>query len=116
MIGNVIINGTDEFETTVELVRSEVSGDRPASGPQSIHAWISVGDDTIIDAALAPRLAKYYGAPAQYNDRILIGRADELSKKERLRYQPMVIGSEFFAKTNPPDPMAILEAYEHLFR
>jgi hypothetical protein len=61
VIGNVIINGTDEFDTTPELIRVEVSSDRPVSGPQSIHAWVSVGDDTIVDAALPPRLAQYYG-------------------------------------------------------
>lgn len=114
VIGNVIINGTDEFDTTIELIRGEISGDRPAHGPQSIHAWISVGDDTIVDAALPPRLAKYYGAPAHFNDMILIGRASEFSVKHRLRYQPMVIGSEFFARTNPPDPMELLDAWIRL--
>jgi len=114
VVGNVIINGTDEFDTTLELLRGEVSSDRLAHGPQSIHAWISVGDDTIVDAALPPRLAKYYGAPAHFDDMILIGRASEFSGKHHLRYQPMVIGTEFFAKTNPPDPMELLEAWVRL--
>lgn len=114
VVGNVIINGTDEFDTTLELLRGEVSGDKLAHGPQSIHAWISVGDDTIVDAALPPRLAKYYGAPAHFDDMILIGRASEFSVKHHLRYQPMVIGTEFFAKTNPPDPMELLEAWVRL--
>ena len=112
VIGNVIINGTDEFDTTPELIREEVTGTRPAEGPQSIHAWISVGDDTIIDAALPPRLAKYYGAPPKFNDMILIGRASEFSVRHHLRYQPMVVGTEFFAKTNPPDPIELLTAWK----
>jgi hypothetical protein len=114
VIGNVIINGTDEFDTTIDVIKREVLGDRPASGPQSIHAWVSVGDDTIVDAALPPRLAKYYRAPEHFNDMMLIGRASEFSVRYRLRYQPMVVGTEFFAKTNPPDPMALLQAWRAL--
>ena len=34
VIGNVIINGTNEFDTTLELIRGEVSGNSPAKGPQ----------------------------------------------------------------------------------
>ncbi|MFZ3289080.1 MAG: hypothetical protein WA191_19845 [Telluria sp.] len=108
VIGNVIINGTDEFDTTLELIRDEVLGSKPLDGPQSVHAWISLGDDTIVDAALPPRLVKYYGAPAHFDDMIFIGRASEFSVKYRLHYQPVVVGTEFFAKTNPPDPMELL--------
>jgi hypothetical protein len=68
-------------------------------------------DDTIVDAALPPRLVKYYGAPAHFDDMIFIGRASEFSVKYRLHYQPIVVGTEFFAKTNPPDPMELLNAW-----
>ena len=40
--------------------------------------------------------------------------ASEFSVKYRLRYQPMVTGTEFFAKTNPPDPMELLNALTRL--
>ena len=112
ILGNVIINGIDEFETTLESLQREVhaSESLPESLPeyQAVHAWVSLGDDTIIDAALPPRLVKHYNAPPQFNDMTLIGRASEMSVRYKLRYEPILVGSEFFAKTNPPDPMDLL--------
>lgn len=108
ILGNVIINGTDEFEATLESLRAEVHTVEPLAGHQAVHAWVSLGDDTIIDAALPPRLVKLYNAPPDFNDMILIGRASEMSARFKLRYQPILVGTEFFAKTNPPDPMDLL--------
>jgi hypothetical protein len=112
--GNVIINGTDEFETTLESLKKEVHATEPLTGHQAVHAWVSLGDDTIVDVALPPRLAKYYNAPPYFNDLMLIGRASEMSSRYRLRYQPMLVGTEFFAKTNPPDPMELLDELRQL--
>ena len=72
------INGKNEFDATVDLIRDEASGIRPLAGPESVHAWISLGDDMIVDAALLPRMAKYYGVPDRCNDTIFIGRANGL--------------------------------------
>lgn len=108
ILGNVIINGTDEFDTTLASLQEEVRATEPLTGHQAVHAWVSLGDDTIIDAALAPRLVKHYKAPPRFNDMILVGRASEMSSKYLLRYQPILVGTEFFAKTNPPDPMDLL--------
>lgn len=108
VLGNVIINGTDEFDTTLGSLQEEVRATEPLTGHQAVHAWVSLGDDTIIDAALPPRLVKNYAAPPQFNDMILIGRASEMSARYKLRYQPILVGTEFFAKTNPPDPMDLL--------
>lgn len=108
VIGNVIINGTDEFETTLDSVRKEVLAMEPSVGHQSIHAWISLGDDTIVDAALPPRIVLRYQARNMSPDTIFVGRASFLSAAYRVRYQPIIVGTEFFAKTNPPDPMDLL--------
>lgn len=109
VLGNVIINGTDEFETTLASLQTEMQATEPLTGAQAVHAWVSLGDDTIIDAALPPRLVKHYGLPPRFNDMIFIGRATEMSSKYRVRYQPILVGSDFFAKTNPPDPMSLLD-------
>lgn len=108
VIGNVIINGNDEFETTLEYLQKEVSASEPLTEHQAVHSWVSLGDDTIIDAALPPRLVKHYNAPPQFNDMIFIGRASEMSVRYKLRYVPIIVGTEFFAMTNPPDPMDLL--------
>lgn len=108
VLGNVIINGTDEFETTLQSLQEEMGATEPLSGNQVVHAWVSLGDDTIVDAALPPRLVRHYNAPADFNDVILIGRASHMSSELKIRYQPILVGTEFFAKTNPPDPMDLL--------
>lgn len=108
ILGNVIINGTDEFDATLASLQEEVRAIEPLTGHQAVHAWVSLGDDTIIDAAIAPRLVKNYKAPPRFKDMIMIGRASEMSSEYLLRYQPILVGTEFFSKTNPPDPMDLL--------
>lgn len=110
VLGNVIINGTDEFETTLETLQQEVRSTRPLEGDQNVHAWISLGDDTVIDAALPPRLVKHYNAPQAFENKIFIGRAAVMVEVYKVQYIPILMGTEFFAKTNPPDPMNLLEA------
>lgn len=107
-LGNVLVNGTDEFDATLAGLQQEVRSAAPLSGDQNVHAWICLGDDTVIDAALPPRLVKLYKAPQQLNDMIFIGRAEEMDARFGVRYVPLLVGTEFFAKTNPPDPMDLL--------
>ncbi len=108
VLGNVLVNGTDEFEATLEELQVEVRATQPLEGAQNVHAWVSLGDDTIIDAALPPRLVKHYGAPPQLEDVIFIDRAAEMVSRFKCQYVPLLVGTEFFAKTNPPDPMGLL--------
>lgn len=114
VLGNVIINGTDEFETTLECLQKEVQATEHLQGEQQVHAWISLGGDAIVDAALPPRLARHYRAPEHFNDMMFIGRAAEMVARYNIHYQPILVGTEFFAKTNPPDPMDLLNAMKAL--
>ncbi len=116
VLGNVTINGVDEFETSLDSLQREVRATEPLTGHQAVHAWVSLGDDTIVDAALPPRLVKYYNAPPHFNDMIFIGRASNFSSAYKVRYEPILVGSEFFAKTNPPDPMDLLDKLKKLRR
>lgn len=115
VLGNVLVNGTDEFEATLEELQSEVRATEPPKGAQNVHAWVSLGDDTIIDAALPPRLVRYYKAPPQFDDMIFIGRVENMALQYKCQYVPLLVGTEFFAKTNPPDPMALLAALQGQF-
>jgi len=114
VLGNVIINGTDEFATTLDSLQQEVETIEHLQGAQKVHAWISLGGDTIVDAALPPRLVKHYKAPDHFNDMMFIGRAAEMVARYNIQYQPILIGTEFFARTNPPDPMDLLNAMQAL--
>lgn len=108
VVGNVTVNGTDEFETTLEYLQQEVLATEPLKGVQKLHAWICLGDDTLVDAALPPRLVRNYGAPRQFEDTIFIDRAGKMMERFKIQYVPLLVGTEFFAKTNPPDPMTLL--------
>lgn len=110
VLGNVIVNGTDEFDATLESLQQEVLATEHLQGDQNVHAWICLGDDTVVDATLPPRLAKLYNAPPQFEDMIFIGRAAEMVARYRTQYIPLLTGTEFFAKTNPPDPMDLLKS------
>jgi hypothetical protein len=105
VLGTVFVDECDIFETTLDDLQKEVRAMNPLTGDQAVHAWVTLGDDTIIDAALFPRLVKNHDAPTHLQDRIIIGRAAEMVFRHNLRYEPLLVGSEFFAKTNPPDPM-----------
>lgn len=109
VLGNVIINTTDEFEVTLESLQAEVNSTVELGEVQNVHAWICLGGDTIVDAALPPRLVKHYKAPQHFDDMMFIGRAGEFDVKYNIQYQPILVGTEFFARTNPPDPMELLK-------
>lgn len=109
VLGNVIINTTDEFDVTLESLQAEVNSTVELGEVQQVHAWISLGGDTIVDAALPPRLARHYKAPQHFNDMMFVGRAGEFNVSYNIQYQPLLVGTEFFARTNPPDPMELLK-------
>lgn len=116
VIGNVFIQKNDEFDTTLDSLKNEYLSTVRLNGHQALHAWVSIGDDIIIDAALPPRLVKYYKAPEQVEDMIFIGRASFFAKGYYVQYHPLLVGTEFFAKTNPPDPMELLNSWRYLMR
>lgn len=41
---------------------------------------------------------------------ILIGRATEMKARYKSQYISLLVGTVFFAKTNPPDPMERLKS------
>ena len=114
VLGNVMIGVNDEFEVTLESLRKEVLSEEPIRGDQKVHAWVSLGGDTIVDAALPPRLVRHYQAPDHFDDMMFIGRAAEMAARYKIRYQPILVGTEFFATTNPPDPMDLLNKLKAL--
>lgn len=111
VIGEVEVNGTLEFDTTLGNLKHEYQSPVELHGEQSLHAWVSLGGDTIIDAGLPDRMIKNYKFPEKYMPLIMIGRASEISRKFRARHQPLLIGTDFIAKTNSYNPLDILNKY-----
>jgi len=114
VIGEVEINGTLEFDTTLSNLRHEYQSPVELHGGQHLHAWVSLGGDTIVDAGLPDRMIKNYNVPEKNMPPIIVGRASEISRKFRARHQPLVIGTDFLAKTNSYNPLDILEKYNSL--
>lgn len=108
--GEVEVNGTLEFDTSLDELKSDFHAPDLTRG-QNLHAWVSIGGDTIIDAGLPDRMIKNYKFPEKHMPPILIGRASDLSRTYRTRHQPILVGTDFLAKTNPPDPLKLMDIY-----
>ncbi|ONG37350.1 hypothetical protein BKE30_14550 [Alkanindiges hydrocarboniclasticus] len=110
VFGEVTIHGTDEYDVTLEnLIHEYTHGIQ--EGEQAIHAWVTVGDDIIIDAAMPDRLHKYYHFPLPSLPEILVGRAYELAHYFKCQYKPMLVGADFITRTNLNriDPLQLVE-------
>lgn len=110
VVGEVIIQENFEYDATLENIREEYRT-RPTEGSQSLHMWVTLGNDVIVDAGLAHRLIKYYRVPASVLDPILVHRADEFGTRLAVRHWPMLVGADFAAKTNSADPFKLLDFY-----
>lgn len=109
VVGDVDIQGNSEYDATLEdIIRDYESPD--ISKPQNIHVWVSLGDDVIIDAGLSARLVKYYGMPPEQDPGVVVQRADWLSKGWHSKHIPMFVGTDYIAKTNPINPLSIIDA------
>jgi len=56
VIGEVNINGTLEYDTTLEGLKREWSQGGAGAGDQALHVWVSLGDDIVIDGGIGSRL------------------------------------------------------------
>ncbi|WP_233962531.1 hypothetical protein [Shewanella indica] len=97
VMGEVIINGTPEFDTTLSGLKEEF--DRGISDqPFCIHVWVQIGENFIIDPSICARLKKYY-IPSFPVPSIVKGKSDELLEELRLDYKPMLVGAKYLTKT-----------------
>jgi len=95
--GEVNINGTDEFDTTLEGLIHELKSSSFDS-PFAVHVWISVGDDIIIDPTVSSRIHRYYSNDVPQNY-IICGSSDSLKKEWMLDYKPMLVGAKYINVT-----------------
>lgn len=114
VVGEVEINGTLEFDATLENLREEYLSESLPQGGQLIHVWVSIGEDSIVDTGLPDRIIKNYRFPENHMPPILVGRASDLSERFRARHQPLLVGAEFVGKTNQIDLEKMAEFYESL--
>ena len=111
IIGEVDVNGTLEFDTSIDSLVAEMEAIEQSYSGQEIHVWVSLGADIIVDCGLPDRMIKNYKFPERYMPPIMIDSASNLSRKYRARHIPMVIGDSFLAKTNEIDTAELVRHY-----
>lgn len=107
--GEVCVNTTLEFETTLDGLRQEYARTNH-EGSQVLHAWVTIGDDIVLDPGLPHRLIKNYLYPESLLPSVLIGRAGQLTPEYfPVQHIPMLVGTDFLAKTNSVDPRELAQ-------
>jgi hypothetical protein len=97
VFGEVNINGTNEFDTTLEGLMSEY--EKGYSGTAfAVHVWLNIGKDYIVDPTISSRIHKYYDKNFPQN-KVINGTANKLDKKMKLKYIPMLAGVKYLEKT-----------------
>lgn len=114
VIGTVHIHGKQAYNCTVESLTAEAKNSGSEESRMSMHAWVSLGDDTIIDGAIPSYLAAVHNAPPNLMNQLFITRAGDFSEDAGIQYHPMIVGSEYIGLTNPPDPLVMLEQLQRL--
>lgn len=118
IIGEVSINGALEYDTTLEGLKAEFFAEQPLEGSQTLHAWVSVGGDVIIDAALSDRLARHYKVHRGMLPDIMVGRASMFLNPGlnfSACYQPIIYGSDFLGKTIGVGPSVLTPFYREMY-
>jgi len=108
--GEVNVNTTLEFDTTLDGLREEYNRTNH-EGSQELHAWVTIGDDIVLDPGLPHRLIKNYLYPESLLPSVIIGRAGQLTPEYfPVQHIPMLVGTDFLAKTNSVDPRELAQA------
>lgn len=110
VIGSVNIQGEQVYGCSVDSLKADAFNPGGAHEGVELHAWVSVGGDTIIDGTIASYLVRKFGWPYNFDRQLLVMRAGEFSEDADIEYLPMIVGSEYIAITNPPDPLLQVEA------
>ena len=79
-----------------------------------MHAWVTLGGDTIVDGGMLSRLVRIGEAPERFDRQYFWTRAGLLSQKSDMQYHPLVVGSQFIALIKEIDPLIQVEAFKRM--
>lgn len=108
VIGSVRTEQTQFFNCDVPYLRDIATQPIDETTPIDLHAWITLGGDTVIDFALPSKLARNHGAPPDLFNQGFCADATGMAKHMKLFYEPMLVGSQYLALVNSADPHALL--------
>ncbi|MGF1767343.1 hypothetical protein L4D06_08145 [Enterovibrio makurazakiensis] len=97
VFGEVNINGTDEYGTTLEGLLAEYKHGYTENA-FAIHVWVNIGKDYIIDPTISSRINKYYDPNCPQN-LVINGTAKTLDRTMRLKYKPILAGVKYLERT-----------------
>lgn len=103
VFGDIELFGVRKYGTEVNELMIEHKSLKK-EGKQHIHAWITLGDDLIIDGGLYDMTVSELNWTKNWNNRIIVTRAEDLSLSKGINYVPMFIGAGFLSTTNGFSP------------
>ena len=108
VIGSVRTQQSQFFNCDVPYLRDIATQLVDETAPIDLHAWITVGGDSVIDFALPSKLARNHGAPADLMNEGFCADATGMAKHMGLYYEPLLVGSQYLALVNSVDPHDLL--------
>ena len=114
VIGTVHYQGERIFPCTVESLLQEVRSPGGENDAVALHAWVTLGGDTIVDGGMFSWLVRTGGAPERFDRQYLRSRAGLLAHNSDMQYHPLVVGSQFIALIKEIDPLIQVEAFKRM--
>ena len=108
VIGSVRTEQNLFYRCDVPYLRDIATQSIDETVPIDLHAWITLGGDSVIDFALPSKLARNHGAPPDLFNQGFCADATGMAKHMKLYYEPMLVGSQYLALVNSADPHALL--------
>lgn len=112
VIGSVTVNGKKLYALTSEAIAQEASNPDGGVG-LNLHAWLTIGGDSVIDYTLPSMLALNKMAPPHFWQVGFVERAADLYSNS-IEYEPILVGSQFLGRVNTYDPHDVLEKLRSL--
>ena len=109
VIGSVSTDQTQFYRCDVQYLRDIATQTVDETAPIDLHAWITLGGDSVIDYALPSKLARSHGAPSNFMDAGFCADATGFAKCMGVFYEPMLVGSQYLAVVNSADPHDVLQ-------
>ena len=109
VIGSVSTDQTQFYRCDVQYLRDIATQTVDETAPIDLHAWITLGGDSVIDYALPSKLARSHGAPSNFMDAGFCADATGFAQCMGVFYEPMLVGSQYLAVVNSADPHDVLQ-------
>tara|TARA_R110001583_G_scaffold33438_4_gene112937 strand:- start:30048 stop:30638 length:591 start_codon:yes stop_codon:yes gene_type:complete len=103
VFGDIEMGEVRKYRVEVEPLIEEHKNEKN-KGAQTVHVWITLGDDIIIDGSLYDMTVVEMNCPKLWNSRIIVTRASGIYLMKQIRYIPMFLGAGFLSTTNAYSP------------